>query len=276
MLDASDDIVQQAYSRMTLDSGHKWQRHTEAEVGFIIPHCHLKQGDSILDVGCGAGRHSISAAKRGLHAIGIDFCPALIERATDASKGTTAKFQVIDFRQQYLDAQFDCVVCLYDVIGSAAARKSELQLLRNIKKHLQPGGYAVISVMNLTLTLKNATQLFSLAKEHNRLLDLPASNTMETSGNIFNPDYYMLDPAEGVVYRKEQFSAGRDLPAELIVRDRRYTKASITAVARAVELEVVLCRCVHAGGWEKDLAEDEDAAKEILLVLRKPSGSSER
>ena len=207
----------------------------------------------------------------GLNVLGVDFCTSLIERAVTASAATSAKFMVMDFRQDSLEEEFECVVCLYDVIGSAVGRKSELQLLRNIKKHLRPGGYAVISVMNLTLTMKNATQLFSLESEHNRLLDLKPSDTMESSGDIFNPDYYMVDVAEGVVYRKEQFSAGRDLPAELIVRDRRYTKASITAVAKAVELEVVECRCVHAGGWEKDLAEDDDSAKEILLVLRKPS-----
>ena len=275
MLDASEDIVQQAYSRMTLDSGHKWQRHTEAELDFIWQHCQLNQGDSILDVGCGSGRHTISAAKRGLRAMGVDFCPSLVERAREAAKDANATFHVLDFRHQSLDTEFDCVMCLYDVIGSAVGRKSELQLLRNIKKHLRPGGYAVISVMNLALTKKNATQLFSLETEHNRLLELPPSNTMESSGDIFNPDYYMLDAAEGVVYRKEQFSAGRDLPAELIVRDRRYTKSTITAVAKAVEFEVLLCHCVHAGGWEKDLAEDDDAAKEILLVCRKPIDPTE-
>jgi 2-polyprenyl-3-methyl-5-hydroxy-6-metoxy-1,4-benzoquinol methylase/GNAT superfamily N-acetyltransferase len=276
MLDASEDIVQQAYSRMTLDAGHKWQRHTDAEVDFIIQHCHLREGDSVLDVGCGKGRHTISAAKRGLHALGVDFCSQLIERATVEARGTTATFQVMDFRERSLDTVFDCVVCLYDVIGSAVGRKSELQLLRNIRQHLRPGGYAVVSVMNLTLTMKNATQLFSLETEHNRLLELKPSGTMESSGDIFNPGYYMVDVAEGVVYRKEQFSAGRDLPAELIVRDRRYTKASIMAVAKAVEFEVVECRCVHAGGWEKNLTEDDDSAKEILLVLRKPRGPSER
>lgn len=269
MLDASEDIVQQAYSRMTLDSGHKWQRHTDAEVDFIMQQCHLSAGDSILDVGCGAGRHSIAAAHRGLKVTGVDFCAPLIERAVAAAIGTTTIFRVMDFRQRSLDMEFDAIVCLYDVIGSAVGRKSELQLLRNIKKHLRPGGYAVISVMNLTMTRKNATQLFSLEKEPNRLLELRPSKTMESSGDVFNPDFYMLDEAEGIVYRKEQFSEGRHLPAELIVRDRRYTKTSIAAVAKAVDFEVVECRCVHAGGWDKDLAEDHDSAKEILLVLRR-------
>lgn len=270
MLETSDEIVQQAYSRMTLDSGHKWQRHTEAEMSFIVERCELKAGDKVLDVGCGAGRHTISAARRNLIALGVDFCPALIERAKVAAVGTSATFRVHDFRTASLAQEFNCVICLYDVIGSAVGGKSELQLMRNIRNHLRPGGRAVISVMNLTLTRKKATQTFSIEDDHNRLLDLPPSNIMETSGEIFNPDFYLLDDAKGVVYRKEQFSSGRDLPAELIVRDRRYTKASISVLAKTVGLEVVLCRCVHSGGWDKDLAEEDDAAKEILLVLRRP------
>ena len=270
MLEVSDDIAQQAYSRMTLDESHKWMRHTGRELDFIVEQCSLESGNSVLDIGCGAGRHSIEASKRGLDAVGIDFCVALIERAKTAAAGLDAAFNVMDFRREGLGLEFDCVLCLYDVIGSAASPKSELELMRNIKSHLRAGGHAVISVMNLAMTKKKATQLFSLESEHNRLLDLKPSNTMESSGDVFNPEFYMLDADKGVVYRKEQFSTGRDLPAELIVRDRRYTKTTITSLVKAVGLEVLLCRCVHAGGWDKDLSEDDDAAKEILLVCRKP------
>lgn len=272
MLAASDDVAQQAYSRMTLDSSHKWMRHTEKELDFIVQECGLQAGSSLLDVGCGSGRHTIAAARRGIAAVGVDFCIALIERAKAAATSARALdplFRVLDFRREGLAREFDCVLCLYDVIGSAAAPTSELQLMRNIRDHLKSGGHAVISVMNLAMTRKHAKHLFSLETEHNRLLELKPSNTMESSGDVFNPDFYMLDAAKGVVYRKEQFSAGRDLPAELIVRDRRYTKASITSLVGAVGLRVLLCRAVHAGGWDKDLMEDDDSAKEILVVCKK-------
>jgi SAM-dependent methyltransferase len=176
---------------------------------------------------------------------------------------------VKDFRKESVERTFDCVICLYDVIGSAAAPSSELNLLRNIKRHLRPGGYAVLSVMNLSLTQKKAIHRFTLEKEANRLLELKPSTTMEASGDVFNPEFYMLDTKTGVVYRKEQFKEGRDIPAELIVRDRRYTKKSITALVKSVELQVVSCRCVNAGGWQNDFDEDDDRAKEILLVCRR-------
>ena len=50
---------------------------------------------------------------------------------------------------------------------------------------------------------------------------------METSGDIFDPEHYMIDTDSGVVYRKEQFESGGLLPAELIVRDKRFTPEEI-------------------------------------------------
>ncbi len=91
---------------------------------------------------------------------------------------------------------------------------------------------------------------------------------MEESGDIFNPEYYMLDTATNVVYRKDQFAAGTSLPAELIVRDRRYRKGEIEGICRDAGLEVVWSRFVRAGNWNDEF--DHDRAKEILVYCRKP------
>jgi len=53
---------------------------------------------------------------------------------------------------------------------------------------------------------------------------------MEKTGNIFDPDFYMIERNTNVVYRKEQFSEGTTLTAELIVRDRRYRQGEIESL----------------------------------------------
>ena len=73
---------------------------------------------------------------------------------------------------------------------------------------------------------------------------------MEKTGDIFDPDYYMMDTETKIVYRKEQFSAGFSLPAELIVRDRRYLKGEIENICRTVGLEVVWSKFIRAGHWD--------------------------
>ena len=59
MLDLSDRVAYEAYSRMLMNSGnHKWASHTDLEVDFIIEHCFLNQESIIADFGCGIGRHT--------------------------------------------------------------------------------------------------------------------------------------------------------------------------------------------------------------------------
>jgi hypothetical protein len=61
---------------------------------------------------------------------------------------------------------------------------------------------------------------------------------------VFNPDYYMIDEATEIVYRKEQFTQGSFLPAQLLVRDRRYRRRDIEAMCMTAGLNVLWARYV--------------------------------
>ena len=272
MLNASDSIVKDAYGRMLMDMpSQKWTGLTEKEIDYIVHTCGLTEKHTILDIGCGMGRHSIELGKRGFNSTGIDYAPSLINSANNKAKteNITCKFMCIDILDNQLpfaNNSFDTILCLYDVIGSYADNTKNVQILEQIYNLLRDKGSAVISVMNLHLTEKRAKNTFRLKESSKKLLELKASNTMETSGNIFNPDYYLIDTDTKVVYRKEQFSRNNSFPKELIVRDKRYYMDEISEMCEKVGLSVVQKRFVKAG-WEHDLKEDE--AKEILLVCRK-------
>jgi hypothetical protein len=124
--------------------------------------------------------------------------------------------------------------------------------------------------MNLELTEHQAKHRFSIAKDPSKLLALKPSQTMEKTGNIFNPDFYMLDIETSIVYRKEQFAEGFSLPAELIVRDLRYRKDVIENLCRTAGLEVVWSKYITAGHWDATPETDRFRAKEILVYCRKP------
>ncbi len=47
-------------------------RNTCAEVDFLVNVMELELGASVLDVGCGTGRHSIELARRGYKVTGVD------------------------------------------------------------------------------------------------------------------------------------------------------------------------------------------------------------
>ena len=63
-------------------------KNTIREVDFLLDELSLKPDSSILDVGCGTGRHSIELAKRGYTVTGLDLSSEMLARAADAAKST--------------------------------------------------------------------------------------------------------------------------------------------------------------------------------------------
>jgi 2-polyprenyl-3-methyl-5-hydroxy-6-metoxy-1,4-benzoquinol methylase/GNAT superfamily N-acetyltransferase len=278
MLIASDKLTRYAYSRMAINSGAQlWATHHRDEVDFIIKNCHLNEHSRVVDFGCGQGRHTIELATRGISATGIDYIPSFVHAAGERSAAVAAAgahFREGDCRTIGLAQNFDLAFCLYDVIGSYADENDNLAILSNLVNHTKPGGYVLLSVMNMELTERLAKNWFSLTTEPDKLLTLRASTTMETTGNVFNPDFYLIDRDTKIVYRKEQFTKGLGLPEEILVRDRRYTEAQICDHCKAAGLELVWSRFVRSGKWDTALPHDSTKAKEILVLCRKPPGSS--
>lgn len=267
MVRTSDAVAKQAYSRMRLNASHAWAQHTPAEVELILRECGVGPGSSVLDIGCGTGRHILALAKQGVFGTGVDYLPEAVEaRREEARHNSLAQFVPGDARELFLETKFDAVLCLYDVIGSYVDAEDNARIIKSIRRHLRPGGKALISVMNFDLTYRKARYFFNLKTEPNRLLQLAPSTIMETTGNVFNPDYYMIDDMTEIVYRKEQFRQGSDLPAQLLVRDRRYRRSDIAAQCMLNGLSVLWSRYVRAGQWDVALSPEDDNAKEILLL----------
>ena len=70
---------------------------TVQEIDFLMEALNLTQGQRVLDVGCGPGRHSHELARRGILVHGIDISQEFIEIARqDAPPGAT--FERLDAR----------------------------------------------------------------------------------------------------------------------------------------------------------------------------------
>jgi 2-polyprenyl-3-methyl-5-hydroxy-6-metoxy-1,4-benzoquinol methylase/predicted acetyltransferase len=274
MLEISEMTARQAYGRMLLDKQHKWAAHTEKEIDFIIEKCGLKKSDKILDIGCGIGRHTNALAARGYNVFGIDYVENFIKRAekdADENKLSSVFFHA-DARSYKFHTKFDFVLCLYDVIGSFVSDKDNHDIVKAIRNCLTPEGKALISVMNLSYSTKRAKpdHFFNIDSAYDKLLDLTASDTMETTGDIFNPDLLLIDNKTNVVYRKEQFKSGSELPVEVIVRDRRYTEDEIRKLCESNDLKIIWSRFVKSGDWDNN--QGMYNSKEILLFCEKSDG----
>ena len=274
MLMASDEVTKQAYARMRPQlKTHRWAQYAKEEAEFILRNSGVPAGSPVLDFGCGDGRHSIEFAKCGFDVTGVDIVQESVEAARQASHEegiSQVRFHKGDCRKTELQNEFELGICLYDVIGSFVDEHSNFEILKNLANHIKEGGCIFISVMNLELTERLAKNWFSLSSDPDKLLSLTPSSTMEKSGNVFNPDYYLIDRESKIVYRKEQFRTGEDLYEELLVRDRRFTIEEITHMCVLAGLQVKWARFVRAGHWDEALDRESEKAKEILVMCQKP------
>ncbi len=267
----ADAIWIEAYERMTLDESHAWHRHTEREIVNILDRLSSGAIARIVDVGCGDGRHSVELAARGFDVLGLDISAHLVTRALPSGTANP-RFQVADARRGVPEDGFDLALCLYDVIGSSARREDDASLVRALARSLRPGGYLAASVMNTGVTLgRLAPERRPMTNESfvAALEALPPSSTMEQSGSIFDPDHLLYFGS--VYYRKEQFERGvSQLPAELVIRDRRFTRQELTDLLEGFGFEVLDVRPVQAGQWDREppLDDDDERAKELFVLAR--------
>lgn len=136
--------------------------HTEAEVDFFLRLFPLPKGASILDVGCGTGRHARSLAERGYQVLGVDISPKMIETATTLSAASGAEFAVADARALDLGRTFDAAVSLceggvglLDIGESAEAHDGAI--FASIARHLLPNAPFLLTMLNGYAPLRKLT-----------------------------------------------------------------------------------------------------------------------
>ena len=90
---------------------YSFTKGTEQEVEYLISEMELETGMSLLDVGCGPGRHAYYFAQRGIKVHGIDISQTFIDIAKErAPSGAT--FERVDAREMSFDHQYDAVISL--------------------------------------------------------------------------------------------------------------------------------------------------------------------
>lgn len=270
MLKFSDEIMRTAYSRMHLEN-QKWAKHPDEEVEFIRKQF-TNRTNRILDAGCGNGAILEALSKYNYELYGIDINKNKHIDEIIKNKPTVHFYQK-DIRYPLEIGKFDAIISLYDVIGSYPDVDNNKLILRQFYKQLRHKGKLVISVMNFDLTytncLKHRNVVNDIHKNLGKLLHLPGSQTMQDNGEVFDGKYIVADASTGNCYRKEQFFDDDYLPSEYVIIDKRYTKNEITNLLIDCGFIIEQCYCVRAGHFNEPLKENNEHAKEILIVARR-------
>ncbi len=100
---------------------------------------------SILEFGCGTGKHAELLAANGFNVCGVDLSEKMIEAAnlrTGNSESCSEKLEFIagDVRNVSLNRQFDMAISLFHVASYQTTNDDILSMLKNAGKHLSEGG----------------------------------------------------------------------------------------------------------------------------------------
>lgn len=110
---------------------------------------YVREGEAVLEVGCGTGRAYDIFSKKGVQYAGVDVSAKAVEAARQRWKGTDAVFEVGDLLALPVDGgRYDAVVAVAVIhhVPSAAYR---LQALRELARAVRPGGYVFLTSWNL-------------------------------------------------------------------------------------------------------------------------------
>jgi len=100
---------------------------------------------SILDLGCGTGRHAVEFARSGHRVSGVDLSPQMLgiaaARLRDPESGLAghASFQVGDVRDVQLGMRFDAIFCLFHVLCYLPEPDDIRAAFDNARRHAKPG-----------------------------------------------------------------------------------------------------------------------------------------
>lgn len=119
---------------------------TKQEVDFLISELNIKQGQHLLDIPCGFGRHSIELAKRGYQLTGIDISETFIKPLNEKIKSEKLPIHTIqaDILSVKFDNTFSGAICMGNSFGYFNFEKMKL-FVEKVSSSLKVGSKFVIN-----------------------------------------------------------------------------------------------------------------------------------
>ena len=120
----------------------------------------LKDGDSVLDAGCGPGRISVELALLGLDVTGVDIIQAELDAAAESAAAENVPLKLInaDLRNFKSDTKFDCAVNLYTSFGYCDTVEEDMMILKSICNSLRQGGTFILECTSRESAIKYFTK----------------------------------------------------------------------------------------------------------------------
>src|SRR5581483_4731638 len=117
------------------------------EVGFLIETLGLRPGMTVLDVGCGPGRHAHELAANGLAVVGVDISRRFVELATERGVAGAAFVRGDARRLPVRPGGFDAAISLCQG-GFGLVPGEDGAVVEQMAAAVRPGGRLALSAFS--------------------------------------------------------------------------------------------------------------------------------
>jgi SAM-dependent methyltransferase len=130
---------------------------TAAEVEQIISLLQLQAGATILDLGCGPGRHTVELARRGFQVTGVDRTGSYLAAARRRADHLGADVELVqaDMRRFSRAQAFDYALNLWTSFGYFDDANDDLKVLRNLRACLKSNGKLLLDTVGKETLARN-------------------------------------------------------------------------------------------------------------------------
>ena len=235
-----------SYAPQYMNEAFTADRVREAE--FLVELFGLPAGATILDVGCGTGRHAVELARRGYRVTGLDLSAGMLAEAAKAAGEAGVEVELVqaDATDFSFARGFDAAACLcegaFTLVGADDPFDHDLAILRNVCAALKPGALFVLTASNGMRLIRSATP-------------------EQVEAGRFDP----LTLSESYDMEWETPQGPRRVPA----RERGYVPSELTLLCRMAGFEVEQVWGGTAGAWGRRPVDLDEW--EIMVVMRKPA-----
>jgi len=224
---------------------NEFTKNTVREVDFLLEELEVPPGGSMLDVGCGTGRHSIELARRGYRLTGIDLSAQMLAKAAETAdaSGVHVEWVHADATRFSLPRQFDGAICLcegaFGLLGSGDDPIAHpLAILRNVCRSMKRGAKTVFTVLNGA----------AMIRKHQR---------KDIEEGRFDP-LTMVEVSDS--------APGEGLPT-IRLRERGFTPTELILLFRLAGMSVLNVWGGTAGNWGRKMLDLDEI--EIMIVACK-------
>jgi SAM-dependent methyltransferase len=128
---------------------YNFAKGTAQEVPFLLDVLGLEQGQRVLDVGCGPGRHSVALSQAGISVTGVDISRRFLDIAAERARaaGVSAGFFEVDARQMPFEDTFHAAIAICQGAFGLMGKDDSL-IMRRMMEAVVPGGIVVITAFS--------------------------------------------------------------------------------------------------------------------------------